>query len=127
MSRAEELRLQRRNTKAFIDANPVDLALIPRQLVNSGSGQQYVDQTARPSQRLRLIDQTSTSGPNPGTVEASDGQQRKAEFQLLGEYDAVIGVFDYWRDNSGIRYEVVNLIHNNGYEVRAQVVRYGEG
>lgn len=127
MMRPDELRLQRKNTKAFIDANYIDIMLIPRVMVNSGKGQLLEDQAARPSQRLRLIDQTRTNGPEPGTVIAADGQQRKAEFQLLGEHDAVMGVFDYWRDTNGIRYEVVNLIHNNSYEVRAQVVRYGEG
>lgn len=121
-----ELRLQRKNTKAFIDANPITLALIPRATSNTGTGQQMVDGTQRPEQTFRLIDQTRTSGPEPGTVLASDGQQRKAQYQLLGEYDAIIGLYDYWVDG-GTRFEIANLIHHNDYEVRAQVIRYGEG
>lgn len=124
---ANELRLQRKNTKAFIDANPIVIALIPRTKVNTGTGQQWIDETQRPEQTLRLIDQTRTFGPEPGTVLASDGKQRKAEYQLLGEHDATIGKYDYWIDPKGIRFEVANLIHSNDYEVRAQVIRYGEG
>jgi len=124
---ANELRVHRKNTKAFIDANPIVLALIPREATNSGTGQKLVDQTQRPAQTFRLIDQTRAFGPEPGTVLASDGKQRKAEFQLLGEHDAVIGIYDYWTDSAGIRFEVANLIHDNDYEVRAQVIRYGEG
>ncbi len=124
---AAELQALRRNTKAFIDANWIELALIPRTRVNSGSGARLEDGLQRPVQRLRLIDQTRTNGPEPGTVLAGDGKQRKAEFQLLGNHDAVIGKYDYWIDSAGVKMEVVNLIHNNDYEVRAQVVRYGEG
>lgn len=123
---SNELRLHRRQTKAFIDANPIVLALIPRVVVNSGTGQQMLDQQQRPEQTFRLIDQTRTFGPEPGTVLASDGQQRKASFQLLGEHGAVIGLYDYWIDSDNIRFEVGNLIPDNGYEVRAQVIRYGE-
>lgn len=121
-----ELRLHRRNTEAFIKANPIDLALIPRVATNSGTGQSLVDQQQRPVQRLRLIDQSRTFGPEPGMVRTSDGQQRKAEFQLLGEHDAVIGLYDYWKDSNGILFEVAELLPRNGYEVRAQVVCYGQ-
>lgn len=124
---AAELRVQRKNTKAFIDSNHIEIALIPRTRTISGSGAKLTDGTQRPAQRFRLIDQTRSFGPEPGTVIASDGKQRKAEYQLLGEHDAVIGLYDYWIDEAGIRFEVGNLIHNNDYEVRAQVIRYGEG
>jgi len=124
---SNELRLHRKQTKAFIDANPIALALVPRTSVNTGTGQKWTDGIQREVQTLRLIDQTPTFGPEPGTVLASDGRQRKAEYQLLGEHDAVVGKYDYWIDSAGIRFEVSNLIHRNGYEVRAAVIRYGEG
>lgn len=127
MMKTHELALHRRMTKAFIDANPIEIALIPRTVVNTGTGQQMVDGTQRPAQTFRLIDQTRTTGPEPGTVLAADGQQRKAEYQLLGEHDAIVGLYDYWTDDQEIRFEVANIIHHNGYEVRAQVIRYGEG
>lgn len=125
--RAEELRVHRVNTKAFIEANPIEIQLIPRIKTNTGSGIRWADDTPRVVQTFRLIDQTRTFGPEPGTVLASDGKQRKAEYQLLGEVGRIIGLYDYWIDEKGIRFEVSNLLTNNDYEVRAQVIRYGEG
>lgn len=123
---ANELRLNKKQTAAFIAANPIQLRLIPRTKVNSGSGMKFVDGAPRPEQTFRLIDQTRTFGPEPGTVQTGDGQQRKAEFQLLGEVGVQVDRFDYWLDGDGIRFEVANVIFDNPYEVRAQVVRYGE-
>lgn len=123
---SNEIRLNIKQTKAFIAANPTRLRLIPRLRVNTGSGAKLVDQPPRPEQTFRLIDQTRSFGPEPGTVQTGDGQQRKAEFQLLGEPGVEIGLYDYWIEEA-TRYEVANLIYDNPYEVRAQVVRYGEG
>lgn len=124
---ANELRLNMKQTKAFIAANPIQLRLIPRTRVNSGSGSRLEEQPPRAEQTFRLIDQTRTFGPEPGTQLTGDGQQRKAEFQLLGEIGVQIGLYDIWLDTEGTRFEVVNLVYDNPYEVRAQVVRYGEG
>lgn len=121
-----EVRLNKKQTAAFIAANPIKLRLIPRTKVNSGSGVKLVDEAPRAEQTFRLIDQTRTFGPDPGTVQTGDGQQRKAEFQLLGEVGVQLGLYDYWIDPEGIRFEVANVIYDNPYEVRAQVVRYGE-
>lgn len=127
MSRADELRIQKKNTQAFIKANPIDIQLTPRTRVNSGTGARLVDGTPRVVQEFRLIDQTRTFGAEPGTVLASDGVQRRADYQLLGEVGTVIGLYDYWIDADGIFFEVANLLADNQYEVRAQVVRLGEG
>ncbi len=121
-----ELASHRANTRAFIAANFTMIELIPRTRVSSGTGARFEDGTPRPPQKLRLIDQTRTFGPEPGTVLASDGRQRKAEYQLLGEHDAVMGKYDYWVDEAGIRCEIIDIVHDNGYEKRAQVIRYGE-
>jgi len=122
-----ELRIQKRNTAAFIAANSSQIQLIPRSKVNTGSGSRWTDEVPRPVQTFRLINQTRPNGPEPGTVLAVDGKQRKAEFQLLGEVGVVLGANDYWIDDAGIRFEVTNQIYSNNYEVRAQVIRYGEG
>lgn len=122
-----ELRLQKKQTAAFIAANASQIQLIPRTKTNTGNGTRWTDELPRPFQTFRLINQTRTYGPEPGTVLAVDGKQRKAEFQLLGEVGVVIGANDYWIDSAGIRFEVTNQIYNNDYEVRAQVIRYGEG
>lgn len=122
----EEARAQRAITKAFIGANPSSLVLIPREMQRHGTGTSYVDQPPRAAQTFRLIDQSSTRGPQPGTVRAADGSQRLVEFQLLGEHDASIGLYDYWLDSVGVRLEVADILPDNGYERRALVVRYGE-
>lgn len=123
---AGELSLHRANTEYFIGVNPISLVLIPRTRVNSGTGTAYVDGAPRPAQTVRLIDQSSTSGPTPGEARAADGKQRKVQYQLLGRYDADFGIFDYWVDAQGIKWEIADLIPNNAYERRARVVRYGE-
>jgi len=123
---AGELKMHRINTTAFIAANPTSIALVPRTPVKSGTGTRYVEGPPREAQTFRLIDQTRTFGSEPGTVLTLDGKQRKAEYQLLGEYTATIGLHDTWVDIDGIVFEVGNLLPDNGYEIRAQVVRYGE-
>lgn len=122
---AEE-RAQRAITKAFIVANFSDLVLIPRSPQRDGNGTKWVDGTARGVQRLRVIDQSSTSGPTPGLLRGADGVQRLVVSQLLGEWDAEIGLYDRWTDVNGLRNEVAEILPYNGYERRAQVVRYGE-
>lgn len=121
-----ELKYQRMNTAAFIDANPVYLTLIPRTLQMTGSGIKYLPGVSRPEQKFRVIDQTRTFGPEPGSLMGADGRQRKLEYQLLGVWDAVIGLYDYWVDNNGFLWEVADLLPDLGYERRAQVIRYGE-
>jgi hypothetical protein len=121
-----ELDLHRVNTQEFIAANYTELVLTPRTRVKTGTGTTYTDGPPRAPQRMRLIDQTRTFGVEPGTVLAGDGRQRRVGYQLLGTYDAVIGLYDYWVDAEGIRLEVADLLPFNGYERRAQVVRYGE-
>lgn len=121
-----ELKVNRQNTKAFIDANPSSITLIPQTMHKTGSGTSYVPGTPRAAQVMRVIDQTRTFGPQPGAVVAGDGKQRKLEYQLLGEWDAVMGLHDMWIDSDGIRWEIIDLLPDQEYERRGQVMRYGE-
>jgi hypothetical protein len=121
-----EVELKRRNTKAFIDSNPVVITLIPRSPFKSGTGTRLVDQKARAAQTFRLVDLSGSGGTSPGIVASADGKQRKVEFQAIGNWDATILVGDYWLDGSD-RLEVAELLPYNGYERRAMVVRYGQG
>lgn len=125
MSRADELRLQRKGTVAFIEANPVSVQLIPRTKVTDGSGSRWVEEAPRAAQTFRIIDQSTARLSTTVTVRTSDGQERLADFMLLGEHDAVVGLYDVWDDTDGKRYEVAQLYPDNGYEVRAAVVRQG--
>lgn len=125
MSADRELAVNRRNTLAFIASRPLVLALIPQVRTRTASGGvTYVPQTPRAEQTLRLIEQASAYGNSPGLLQASDGKQRRVQYQLLGAYDAEIGVYDYW-EADGLHFEVVELLSYNGYERRGQVIQYG--
>lgn len=122
---SEELEINRLNTAAFISANPVMVILVPRTRVNDGEGTRWTELPARPAQTLRIIDQSSARGPVPGTLRSSDGIERRVEFQLLGKFDATFGVYDHWTDDNGKDWEIADLLPDNGYEKRAQVIRHG--
>lgn len=121
-----ELDVNKANTTAFIDANPMLITLIPQVLTKSGGGTRYVPGPARPGQKARLVDQTRTFAAQPGLVVAGDGKQRLIQYQIVMEFDAQIGKEDYWVDTDGIRWNVLDLLPNNGYERRAEVMRHGE-
>jgi hypothetical protein len=53
-----------------------------------------------------------------------DGEQRIADFTLLGYYDATIARYDYWVDGQ-YRYEIIELAPTCDYEVKALVERRG--
>jgi hypothetical protein len=126
MSLATELRVNRRNTLAFIAARPLVIALIPQARVRTASGgAKYEDLPARAEQTLRLIEQASAYGNSPGLLQAQDGKQRRVQYQLLGAWDATIAIRDYFVLD-GLRYEVLELLPFNGYERRGQLVQYGE-
>jgi hypothetical protein len=123
---SRELAVNRKNTKAFIDARPSTLALIPTTVVRTeAGGKRASDGPPRVAQVLRVIEQASAYGNSPGLLPTQDGQQRRVTYQLLGEFDAVMAVGDHWLDADGIRYEVRELLPYNGYERRARVVQYG--
>lgn len=120
-----ELQVHRLNTAVFISANPVIIELIPRTRLRSGTGTRWVDGEPRPSQVARLIDQSSASGSIPGVLTTADGVQRKHGYMLLLPWDGEVGIHDYWIGEDGIKWETVDLLPDNGYERRAEVIRYG--
>lgn len=118
------LDVNRRLTKAFIDANPVTLMLIPRTREKKpAGGWAWVEQTPRDPQVLTLIEQTGLSG-EPRPQATVDGVDREVEFQLLGEWDSAIERGDVFT-HSGKDWEVVDLYIDNGYEKRAMVSAHG--
>jgi len=119
-----EIEVQKQLTKWFIDSDPSMITLIPRvkSRANSG-GSVFTDQPPRPAQKFKLITMTDSTRP---TV-TSDGVERLIDFTLLGEVGMVVAVHDYWRDPDGTRYEVVELVPSNLYEVKALVTKHGSG
>jgi hypothetical protein len=123
MRSAAELKALRAGTVAFIAANPVQLTLTPRKRITSGTGTTFQNMPARNEQTLCLIDQSTTRSPSPGVVQTSDGRERLVEFVLLGRWDAKVELWDTWTDANGV-WEVAQVFPDNGYELRAAVVRH---
>lgn len=118
---AGELSLQKSMTQWFIDANPMEIILIPRTRQSDGRGSRLVDGPPRAPQVFRLIDQSTARNTIPGKVQTSDGVERLVDFILLGMPGVSVELFDYWVD--GETYEVTEIYPDNQYEVRAAVVR----
>lgn len=120
-SQGTELEVQRKITHSFILTAPVVVVLVPRSRVKQPAGGVVLQAgTARPAQTMRLIEPSSVPAP----VVTLDGVQRIVEFELLGEYDSTIGVYDTF-ELDGKHWEVVGLGFFNGWEQRALVSRIG--
>lgn len=119
----EELRLQRKQTDAFIRYDPQHLALIPTTETRTASGAiSIVDGSPRETQVFRLIPMSHTERP---TQSISNGTQRKHDFTLLGSWDAMMAEGDYWEDERGERWIIDAMVPHNRYETRGLVTAYG--
>jgi hypothetical protein len=122
---AEELRINRINTAAFIAADALSLTLQVRGSVRTPSGAYASEaQPERPEQTFKLIMQS----PAGSSIEqrTEDGTERQVDYILLGEWDAEVEVGDYWDDEDDQRWEVKAIIPRNGYETRAVVEAHGK-
>lgn len=123
-NRAAELAVLRRQTKIFIATDPSTITLIPvAKTKNASAGWTRTDQAPRPPQQFKLI--TLNENAKPTVVQ--DGVERLVDFQLLGEWTAQMDVADYWRDDEGLKYEIVEMVPSNLYEVRGMVTKHGHG
>jgi PKD repeat protein len=112
-------------TLDFIQANPITLALLPRvETRTAAAGKVRETGPARAAQTFRLVPQNTSSANSPGVVQTADGTQRKATHVLVGMPDAVMAVGDTWKVGS-TRYEIMELLPDNGYERRARVMADG--
>ncbi len=118
-----ELTELRRQTEWFIELDPVDIMLIPREKTRvPGGGYSTTDLPPRPLQTFKLISQAAFSG----MVESGDGVERQYEFILLGKWDSTIHVGDWWEDDTEQRWQVVGMIPDNGYERKAGIHSFGK-
>lgn len=121
-SNPTELAVDRRNTAAFIAADPTVILLTPRVRTKTGTGgYTWTEQPPRRPQTFKIVESNSRARTD---VRVIGGVSHQVEFTLLGHWDAVIGENDIFT-HEGAEWEVLALDYFNGYEQRASVVRYG--
>jgi hypothetical protein len=122
-----ELKVNRRNTKAFIEIKPTVIDLQPQRKVRTPTGGfDIANDQPRGPQTFRIIDLTGDYLVNQPPQRTIDGIERAVEFELIGNWDAQLALFDTWTDAAGERWEITAVHPDNGYERRALAVRYAD-
>lgn len=118
-----ELRINRKNTRAFIAVKPTSIALVPtiREATKAG-GYKSIAGKPRDPQTFRIIELGENA--SPPILQLTDGQQREASFWLLGDHNATVEIGDSWKEGNR-DWEVGDIIRSNQYEVRALVAERG--
>lgn len=120
---AAQLAIQRRLTRAFIAQNPTLVTLIPREIETTNIGGRLKTAGVPRTPQLFSLLEPSDSGYRSPTNTA-DGSQVTFDFMLLGDADTVIGENDTFL-YEGREYKIETIMHFNGYERRALVIRHG--
>lgn len=118
-----ELEAQRRMTKAFIDASPIVISLVPQvETITPGGGRQRTPGTPRAEQTFKLISMTFDQRP---TVTLG-GVERIISYTLLGEWDCEAGIWDKFTlpDQPHEHYLVVAIAEGNGFEKKLLCERH---
>lgn len=115
-----ELTAQRAITAAFVDADPFPCILTREVKVSDGSGGYTTTKQPQPVQWLRMIPlQDSTQ-----ERQTPDGRKVSPGYMLQGKYGADIKRMDTFTKD-GRRYEVVFVVENQQYQVKAEVIYSG--
>lgn len=125
MLNATELQVNKELTHCFIMSDPTVVSLVPRGEVKTDSGGTKMrDHQPREPQQFKMIHQGGSLG---GKVTAEDGVNRRFDFVLVGEWDAIVEINDYWKnpDDPQEYWQVTGIEPYNGYEVKAEVKAYG--
>ena len=108
-----EVDQQRRMTKAFIDADPTVIALIPQvETVTPGGGRTFVQGQPRADQTFKVIPMTYDQRP---TITAG-GKERIIDYTLMGTWDCEGDVWDLFTLEPNEYYVVVAITDGHGYE-----------
>ena len=114
--------IMRQLTLAFIETMPVNLVLTPHTYVKTDAGGTVATPgSPKGVQRLRFVE-LDTRPNDP--VRTQDGIERRADFILLGSWDADIAVNDTLTYD-GDDFTVIEMYYDNGWETRAKVARHG--
>lgn len=115
-----ELAVQRKTTAWFIKADPFECVLIRKVKVGNGAGGYTIVDVPQAPQTLRMVPlQDSTS-----ERQTPDGRVVRPGYMLVGEHTASIERLDIFVKD-GRRCEVVFVVENQQYQVKAEVVYNG--
>lgn len=122
ITNVSELAAQRKQTAAFIAADPETIVLTPRVSEKTSSGgRRWVEQEPRQPQIFKVVEEVSRAAIDSHVL---GGQQQEVIFTLVGSWDAQIESADIF-DLRSAQWEVIRVDWDNGYEKRAAVKRYG--
>lgn len=118
---AAQLTAQRRMTAALIADDPTTVSLIPITRGTTPSGG-FTDTsgTPRDPQTVKLSLLAYDQRP---TITLA-GVERVIDYHLIGAWDMLIDIGDYWMDEAGTRYDVVGFSEGWDYETKAFVSRH---
>lgn len=109
-----EISLHRKGTERFIESDPTTISLIPSTETWVGGTKTFGTGTVRTAQTFKII----WSGSQDGIVVGSETKARRFDFILIGKYNAIVQIGDYWTLN-GQHFQVEWIAPSNGYEVKA--------
>lgn len=119
-----ELKIHRMNTDAFIQERMTRVVLTPQNRERTAAGgYRNTDEAPRKPQEFRIIELGSSS--SAPILRESEGSQRELVYWLLGSHDAIMEKDDYWKTEDGRDWIIVDVIRDNGYEVRGLVAERG--
>lgn len=120
-----EQRVNRRLTQRFIQTSPRCIRLHPYERVKDDQGGwRFVAGELRPTQTFRFIEAGQPGSNAASTIIETDGVRREIELEILGEWCSEMEVYDRF-ELDDIKYEVIQIWPDNGWEKRGSVIRRG--
>lgn len=117
---SQELAVQRKLTKWYVDADSFECVLVRKVKVPTDAGGYVTTPVPQPAQTLRM------NPEQDGMMErvTADGRAVRPSYMLVGKYDAIIERYDtFFKD--GREYQVVFVLENQQYQVKAEVAYVG--
>lgn len=120
-----EIAINREITKWFISMDPSTITLIPRQHVrNASNAWEMQDLAPRDPQDFKFVQGGIVRTSNEGLEATELGTQRRFDYIMIGNWDAIVEIGDHWSDGEQ-EYKVTGILPYNDYEVKAGIVSFG--
>jgi hypothetical protein len=113
-----------RQTRRFINDNPVDVRIMRSPRTPDGAGGTLTDEEVEVSEDTDTIRIVPTGLMNQVEIRTVDGEVVKSGYSILAMPDIDLKDGDSFMFE-GNRYEVASVVQIGGYEMRAEAVRRG--